>query len=150
MFVLSRATGARNWPTEVRNGLSDVMSAGREKERITRRRQALEATAERVERDLHDDERAPAEGAGLIGFVEVARKPAEERWYASAGEVELATPNPEILQPADRHAFTNFSSCSMIRRQPHAGIAVVSSAARNPSARLDSLAEWRLHDWELE
>ena len=42
---LTRASRSPNWPTEVRNGLSDALSAGREG-RDNEARQALEATAQ--------------------------------------------------------------------------------------------------------
>ena len=130
-----------NWPTEVHNGLSATLSAGREG-MDHEARQALEATAKRLERDLHADEEPPAEAAGLIGFVEVAGKPAEERWYA----VQIPPRRTEVLHapvPAVHQLLELFDDGAPM------GVAVVSSERVR-------LLDWRLgrmeqlHDWELE
>lgn len=130
-----------NWPTEVRNGLSGTLSAGRER-KDHEARQALQATVERLERDLHDGEQSPAEGAGLIGFVEVARKPAEERWYA----VQIPPRRTEVLYAA---VAAVHQLLEILDDGAPMGIAVVSSERVR-------LLDWRLgrtkqlHDWELE
>jgi hypothetical protein len=130
-----------NWPTEVRNGLSATLSAGREG-KDHEARQALKATAERIDRDLHDDEQSPAEGAGLIGFVEVARKPGQERWYA----VQIPPRRTEVLHAAVAEVH---QLLELLDDGAPMGVAIVSSERVR-------LLDWRLgrtkqlHDWELE
>lgn len=129
------------WPTQLRNGLSETLSASRE-DKDHEARQALQATAERLGRDLHDCEQPPAEAAGLIGFVEVARMPAEERWYA----VQIPPRRTEV-----RHAVvaTVHQLLELLDGGAPNGIALVSSERVR-------LLDWRLgrmeqlHDWELE
>lgn len=129
------------WTTEVRNGLSGAVSRGAEA--LDREgRQALEATAERLERDLCGGESPRPEAAGLIGFVEVARKPAEQRWYA----VQVPPHRTEVLHGAIA--------------QVHALLEVLDDGAPLGVAAVSServrLLDWRLgqaqqlHDWELE
>ena len=130
-----------NWPTEVHNGLSATLSADREG-MDHEARQGLEATAKRLERDLHADEEPPAEAAGLIGFVEVAGKPAEERWYA----VQIPPRRTEVLHAA---VPVVHQLLELLDDGAPMGVVVVSSERVR-------LLDWRLgrmeqlHDWELE
>ena len=129
------------WPTEVRNCLSATLSADR-KGMDREARQALEATAKRLERDLLDDEGSPPEAAGLIGFVEVAGKPAEERWYA----VQMPPRRTEVLHAA---VPVIHQLLELLDDGAPTGVVVVSSERVR-------LLDWRLgrieqlHDWELE
>ena len=130
-----------NWPTKVHNDLSATLSAGREG-MDHKARQALEATAKRLERDLHADEEPPAEAAGLIGFVEVAGKPADERWYA----VRIPPRRTEVLHAA---VPAIHQLLELLDDGAPMGVVVVSSERVR-------LLDWRLgrmeqlHDWELE
>ena len=130
-----------NWPTDVHNGLSATLSAGREG-MDHEARQALEATAKRLERDLHADEEPPAEAAGLIGFVEVAGKPAEERWFA----VQVPPRRTEVLHAAVPAVH---QLLELLDDGAPMGVAIVSSErVRLLDGRLGRMQQ--LHDWELE
>ena len=80
------------WHTEIRNGLSDAVAGEGAASHETR--SALEATAKRLRRELAE-EPPRGEPRALIGFVEVAQKQGEERWYAagiSPRRTEKSTP----------------------------------------------------------
>jgi Bacterial archaeo-eukaryotic release factor family 5 len=142
LYVRLEAGNRRpNWPTEVRNGLSDAVSGGHEAGDHESRR-ALEATVERLEQDLLGDEPRRPEAAALIGFVEVALKPAEERWYAV--QIPPARTEVNYATVAEIHQLLE-----LLDDGAHMGVAVVSSERVR-------LFDWRLgraeqlHDWELE
>lgn len=130
-----------SWPAEVRNGLSGALRDAAEAE-DHEARQALRATAGRLERELHADEQAPAAASGLIGFVEVARAPAEERWYAA----QVAPRRTAVLHAA---APAVHQLLELLDDGAPLGVAVISSERVR-------LLDWRLgrmeqlHDWELE
>lgn len=130
------------WHTEVRNGLAAALSNGNGRECADREsRRALEATAERLERDLL--EQLPRGGPrGLIGFVEIAPAEGKERWYAA----QLPPRRTEVLHGpvAQIHPLLE-----LLDDGAPLGVAVVSSERVR-------LLDWRLgraeqlHDWELE
>jgi hypothetical protein len=129
------------WPAEVRNGLSGVLQSGREA-RDHEAQQALEATVERVQRDLLGDQRTPSEAAGLIGFLEVGRKTGEERWYP----VQVPPRRTEILYG---HVAQVNPLLEVLDDGAPLGVAVISSErVRLLDWRLGSAEE--IHDWELE
>ena len=69
------------WRIAVRNGLAEVREhAAGNGDREQRR--AVEETVKRLEQAVAGETFEP-EGRGLIGFVEAALEPAEERWYVS-------------------------------------------------------------------
>lgn len=126
------------WRTELRNGLAETVrsespgEAGDDTD--------LQRTASRLERKL-DADPPHADIRGLIGFVEIAHGPAEERWYASRippvrSEV-VAGPGPRmgpLLQMLDDGAPL--------------GVAVTSAERiRLFGWELGRLEE--IHDWEL-
>lgn len=127
------------WHTEVRNALSAVADQGGtgNDDRAT----ALEKTAGRLERELLE-EPPRSESLGLIGFVEVARKSGEERWYT----VQIQPPRTEVFHEpvAQIHALLE-----LLDDGAPLGVAVV-------SAERIRLFDWRLgrieslHDRELE
>ncbi len=129
------------WPAEVRNGLSDVLQRGRES-RDHEEQQALEATAERLQRDLLGEHQTRPEAAGQIGFVEVGRKPAEERWYP----VQIPPRRTEVLYGPVAQVH---SLLEVLDDGAPLGVAVISSErVRLLDWRLGSAEE--IHDWELE
>jgi Bacterial archaeo-eukaryotic release factor family 10 len=68
------------WRTELRNGLAETVRS--ESADQAGDGTDLQRTASRLERKL-DADPPHADIRGLIGFVEIAHGPAEERWYAS-------------------------------------------------------------------
>lgn len=129
------------WPTKVRNGLSGAVSREREKHDHAAL-QALEKTAEHLQRDFLGDEPPRAEAAGLIAFIEVAPKPAAVRWYA----VQIPPRRTEVLYGAIAQVHPLLE---LLDDGAPLGVAVVSSERVR-------LLDWRLgrveqlHDWELE
>jgi hypothetical protein len=125
------------WRTELRNGLTGVVESAGGAEHETRT--ALRMTAERVaERFANHDRDLPR---AEIGFVEVAQRPARERWWAVHAPLESGGvhfgPRP-LIAPL----------LSAIPREAARGVAIVSGERVR-------LLEWRpghlelLHGWEL-
>ncbi|MGH2957909.1 MAG: VLRF1 family aeRF1-type release factor [Solirubrobacterales bacterium] len=128
------------WRTELRNELADLADRAGEIEDHDARL-ALTATTERL-REEFEGEPDPDEPRGLLGFVEVARKEGEERWYG----VQVQAPRTEVLHgpTAAVHGLLE-----VLDDGAPLGIAAVSSERVR-------LFDWRLgkveqlHDWELE
>ncbi len=130
---------SNGWRTAVRNGLSEA-TGGSDEAEGREARLALRETTVRLEHALEEERKG--EHRGLIGFVEVARTEAEERWYATQiqprrtvvlrGPVARIHPLLELLDDG----------------APRGIVAVSSERVR--------LLDWRLgradqlHDWELE
>ncbi|MEO8091785.1 MAG: VLRF1 family aeRF1-type release factor [bacterium] len=131
---------SEGWRTEVRNGLSGVVGPRRGSE-DHQASGAIKATAERLQRDLLDQP-PRGEPGGLIGFVEMARKQGEERWYAT----QIPPRRTEVLHGpvAQIHPLLE-----LLDDGAPLGVAVVSSERIR-------LLDWRLgradelHNWELE
>lgn len=127
-----------SWRTEARNGLSEV-SGAEVPDRDTKL--ALEATAKRL-RDELEGEPSGGEPRALIGFVEVARKQGEERWYGA--RIPLA--QTQVLHGAVAQVHPLLE---VLDDGGPLGVAAVSSERVR-------LLDWRLgraeqlHDWELE
>lgn len=131
---------SEGWRTEVRNGLSGLVGHSHDTE-DHEASGAMEATAERLQRDLLDQPPL-GEPRGLIGFVEVARKGGAERWYAT----QIPPRRTEVLHGpvAQIHPLLE-----LLDDGAPLGVAVVSSERIR-------LLDWRLgraeelHSWELE
>lgn len=128
------------WQTELRNELAGLADRAGEVE-DHEARAALVETIERLRVEL-EGESDPDEPRGLLGFVEVARKPGEERWYG----VQIQPPRTEAL-----HGPTPVvhGLLEVLDDGAPLGVAAVSSERIR-------LFDWRLgkveqlHDWELE
>ncbi|MDX6601356.1 MAG: hypothetical protein QOF13_558 [Solirubrobacterales bacterium] len=81
------------WRTELRNGLSDALRSADTAEHELR--VALRSTVDRINERFSDQELPPLP-RGEVGFIEIAREPAGERWWSthlaprSAANVYLA------------------------------------------------------------
>ena len=127
------------WRVELRNDLDRALDSIAEDDR--EQRLALAATVKRIEDDLRVAWSQP-EGRGMMGFIEVAREPGEERWYVS--------------QLAPRRTEAQYGA----RPQVGPMLAVLDDAAPAGVAAVSServrLFDWhlgrveQLHDWELE
>lgn len=127
------------WRLELRSGLDRAVDFAAGADRDTRL--AVEATVRRIEDDLFI-EPGGSESRGLMGFVQVAREPGEERWYAS--------------QLAPRRTEASYG------RRPQVGplLATLDDGAPAGIATVSGervrLLDWhlgrveQLHDWELE
>ncbi|MGE5748178.1 MAG: VLRF1 family aeRF1-type release factor, partial [Solirubrobacterales bacterium] len=130
---------SEGWRTEMHNGLSEAVESGATDDHELKK--ALRATADRLRRDLLDEER-PGEHRGLIGFVEIAADEGEQRWYAT----QVPPRRTEILRGpvAQIHQLLE-----LLDDGAPLGVAAVSSERVR-------LLDWRLghvkqlHDWELE
>jgi hypothetical protein len=128
------------WRTEIKNGLDAAAQRGMEgAER--ERRLAIEATVERIEAGFLAEARN-GHPRGAIGFVETAREPGEERWYAT----QLAPRRTEVTYgPLVRVA----PLVALVAEGAPLGIAAVSSERVR-------LFDWRfgqarrIHAWEIE
>jgi hypothetical protein len=127
------------WRTELRNGLADVLQSAETAEREMR--VGLRATADRVTERFGEQELAPLP-RGEVGFVEIAREPAGERWWST----HLAPQSPPSVYLAGRPVLVPFLRLAA-RSRPR-GIALV-------SAERVRLLQWEpghleeLHGWEL-
>ena len=127
------------WRTEVRSGLSAAGAGVKTADREANL--ALQATVDRLHKML-EEESSGGEPRALIGFVEVARKPGEERWYGA----RIAPGRPRVLfgRAAQIHPLLE-----LLDDGAPLGVAAVSSERVR-------LLDWRLgqaeqlHDWELE
>jgi Bacterial archaeo-eukaryotic release factor family 5 len=126
------------WRTAVRNGLSEVVKSAEGGDHELRK--AVRATADRLEHDLEDDWKD--EPRGLIGFIEVAAKQGEERWYG----IQIPPHRIEVRHTPDAQVH---QLLELLDDGAPLGIAAVSSERVR-------LFDWRLgrfeqlHDWELE
>ena len=126
-----------SWRTAVRNGLSEAVASAGDGDHDHRK--ALQATVDRLERDLEEERKD--EHSGLIGFVEVAASEGADRWYASLippQRIEVRhAPGPQVHQLLE-----------LLDDGAPLGVAAVSSERVR-------LLDWRLgrveqlHDWEL-
>lgn len=128
----------QGWRTTARNLLADVIESaqGGDHELL----KALRATGDRLELDLGEERKDMHRG--LIGFIEVAAKQGEERWYGvqiPPHRIEVRHgPGPQVHQLLE-----------LLDDGAPLGVAVVSSERVR-------LLDWRLgrieqlHDWELE
>jgi Bacterial archaeo-eukaryotic release factor family 10 len=124
------------WRTELRNGLDAVLEAHKDGDHDTK--VALRATVKRLlERFEDGDLRPPPRGEA--GFVEVAEKEGEERWWGT-GAAPAATacveygPEPSVAPLIE-----------LVCRGELRGVAVVSKER----VKLLSWCEGALADWEL-
>jgi hypothetical protein len=129
-----------SWATELRNGLSNLIgpeSAGAEGTAW----QPLVETAERLQGELEREPR-PNQPRGLIGFVEISRDEAEERWYG----MQIPPPRTQVSRgpvAEIRPLLELLDECAPL------GIAAISSdRVRLIDWRLGRLEQ--LHAWELE
>ncbi len=127
------------WRTAVRNGLSEaVRSDGADSHDF---REALDATASRLQRELLDGNRK-GEHRGLIGFVEIAAGEGEERWYATQIP-------PRRIEVRRGTVASVHQLIELLDDGAPLGVAAISSERVR-------LLDWRLgrveqlHDWELE
>jgi hypothetical protein len=125
------------WRTELNNGLSAVLDRdGLDHDAAA----ALRATAERIGERFANHERSLPRGE--LGFVEVAAKPAAERWWSS----HLAPDSPATAV-FDRQPLVAPLVCLLERGLPR-GVVLL-------SAERVRLLEWapghleELHNWEL-
>lgn len=132
------ADRGQRWRIELRNAFDAAVRRLGEEDRDARL--ALEATTRRVEEELAEGGEGRARG--LLGFVEVARQPAEERWYAT----QLPLPGTEARYARVAHVHRLLE---LLDDGAPLGIAAV-------SAERIRLLHWslgrvrQLHQWELE
>ncbi|HEU5061970.1 MAG TPA: VLRF1 family aeRF1-type release factor [Solirubrobacterales bacterium] len=133
------ADRAGAWRTELRNGLDAVLEANKEAEHD--RRVALRATAKRLTERFEDGDLRPPP-RGEAGFVEVAEKGGDERWFGTSVApvasacVEFGA-EPVVAPLLDLRG-----------RGASRGIALLSSE-RVRLLRCDEGALEELEDWEL-
>jgi len=127
------------WRTELRNGLDRLLEAA--KEAPHERRVALRETARRLAERFEDGELRPPP-RGEAGFVEVAERGGQERWWASGVPPLVA----DCVQLGERPAVAPLVELSYLA-EPR-GVAVLSAER----VRLLGFAEGALEemeDWEL-
>lgn len=128
----------QGWRTAVRNGLSEAVDAAEGGDHELRK--ALGATVDRLERELEEERKDVHRG--LLGFVEVAAKQGEERWYGTQIP-------PHRVDVAHGRAPQVHQLLELLDDGAPLGVAAVSSERVR-------LLDWRLgrveqlHDWELE
>lgn len=136
-------TGA--WRTELRNGLDAVLEAAKDAEHD--RRVALRETAKRLTERFEDGDLRPPP-RGEAGFVEVAEKAGQERWWGT-GVAPLATACVEL---ADEPVVTSLVDLSC--RGKRRGVALLSSERvrllRCAEGTLEELEEWELSITSLD
>jgi hypothetical protein len=133
------------WRTELRNGLEAVLEATKDAEHA--RRIAVRATARRISERYEDGELRPPPH-GEVGFVEVAEKPGEERWWSTGippagsawveyGEEPVLTPLLDIACRGQARAVALLSS-ERVR------------LLRCAEGRLEELESWELSITSLD
>jgi len=128
------------WRTELRNGLDALLEAAKDADH--ERRVALRAVARRIlDRYEDGDHRPPPRGEA--GFVEVAEKGGEERWWGTGAAPQASA----CVELGERPALAPLVDLAC--RGEGRGIAIVSlERVRLLSFAAGKLSE--LEDWELE
>jgi Bacterial archaeo-eukaryotic release factor family 10 len=133
------------WRTELRNGLDTVLEAHREAEHELR--VALRATAKRLAERFEDGDLRPPP-RGEAGFVEVAEKPATERWFGTADApaasacVELG-PEPVVAPLLDLCAHNGSRGVALLSSERVRLLCCAEGA-------LEELEEWELSITSLD
>jgi peptide subunit release factor 1 (eRF1) len=133
------------WRTELRNGLDAVLEANKDAEH--ERRVALRETAKRLTERFEDGDLRPPP-RGEAGFVEVAEKAGQERWWGT-GVAPVATTCVEL---ADEPVIAPLVELSC--RGKTRGVVLLSSERvrllRCAEATLEELEDWELSITSLD
>jgi hypothetical protein len=127
------------WRTELRNGIDHLLEAAKEADH--ERRVALRATAQRLTERFDDGDLRPPP-RGEAGFVEIAEKEGQERWWGIGVPPLVA----DCVQLGERPFVAPLVELSC-RAEPR-GVALL-SAERVRLLRFAETALAELEDWEL-